>query len=179
MCFYFSFRITTTAACMMDLRRYPLDEQNCTLEIESCEWWDATWYQTPASGSGGPIRGAGTDSRASTSSHFLGSRRIDGSTRPFLWIVFSEWLFLETGSWIGSLWWFYCFNGIWNVVKGSFNRAVIEGWRSLVTLADELNVPFKVLLHETVSNVKWEGPFTYIKWRGKKQRVNSLTKASN
>ncbi|XP_057216855.1 gamma-aminobutyric acid receptor subunit beta-2 isoform X1 [Triplophysa rosa] len=30
-----SFRITTTAACMMDLRRYPLDEQNCTLEIES------------------------------------------------------------------------------------------------------------------------------------------------
>lgn len=30
-------RITTTAACMMDLRRYPLDEQNCTLEIESCE----------------------------------------------------------------------------------------------------------------------------------------------
>ncbi|XP_052342924.1 gamma-aminobutyric acid receptor subunit beta-2-like [Oncorhynchus keta] len=27
--------ITTTAACMMDLRRYPLDEQNCTLEIES------------------------------------------------------------------------------------------------------------------------------------------------
>ena len=33
-------RITTTAACMMDLRRYPLDEQNCTLEIESCE---LTW----------------------------------------------------------------------------------------------------------------------------------------
>jgi len=31
------FRITTTAACMMDLRRYPLDQQNCTLEIESCE----------------------------------------------------------------------------------------------------------------------------------------------
>lgn len=32
------FRITTTAACMMDLRRYPLDEQNCTLEIESCAY---------------------------------------------------------------------------------------------------------------------------------------------
>ncbi|MEQ2300032.1 hypothetical protein AMECASPLE_021078 [Ameca splendens] len=32
-----AFRITTTAACMMDLRRYPLDEQNCTLEIESCK----------------------------------------------------------------------------------------------------------------------------------------------
>lgn len=31
-------RITTTAACMMDLRRYPLDEQNCTLEIESCKY---------------------------------------------------------------------------------------------------------------------------------------------
>lgn len=34
----FGFRITTTAACMMDLRRYPLDEQNCTLEIESCKF---------------------------------------------------------------------------------------------------------------------------------------------
>uniref|UniRef100_A0A8C9G534 Gamma-aminobutyric acid type A receptor beta2 subunit n=1 Tax=Pavo cristatus TaxID=9049 RepID=A0A8C9G534_PAVCR len=33
--FFFLPRITTTAACMMDLRRYPLDEQNCTLEIES------------------------------------------------------------------------------------------------------------------------------------------------
>lgn len=32
------FRITTTAACMMDLRRYPLDQQNCTLEIESCAY---------------------------------------------------------------------------------------------------------------------------------------------
>ncbi|XP_024271110.1 gamma-aminobutyric acid receptor subunit beta-1-like isoform X2 [Oncorhynchus tshawytscha] len=32
----YGLRITTTAACMMDLRRYPLDEQNCTLEIESC-----------------------------------------------------------------------------------------------------------------------------------------------
>lgn len=32
-------RITTTAACMMDLRRYPLDEQNCTLEIESCKYF--------------------------------------------------------------------------------------------------------------------------------------------
>lgn len=34
----FAHRITTTAACMMDLRRYPLDEQNCTLEIESCKY---------------------------------------------------------------------------------------------------------------------------------------------
>ncbi|NXA46543.1 GBRB1 protein, partial [Nothocercus julius] len=33
----YGLRITTTAACMMDLRRYPLDEQNCTLEIESCK----------------------------------------------------------------------------------------------------------------------------------------------
>ncbi|OWK64624.1 Gamma-aminobutyric acid receptor subunit beta-1 [Lonchura striata] len=31
----YGLQITTTAACMMDLRRYPLDEQNCTLEIES------------------------------------------------------------------------------------------------------------------------------------------------
>ncbi|KAF1460833.1 GBRB3 protein, partial [Cochlearius cochlearius] len=34
----YGLRITTTAACMMDLRRYPLDEQNCTLEIESCTY---------------------------------------------------------------------------------------------------------------------------------------------
>eukprot|EP00058_Branchiostoma_floridae_P015481 XP_002600969.1 hypothetical protein BRAFLDRAFT_79167 [Branchiostoma floridae] len=31
----YGLRITTTAACQMNLRRYPLDEQNCTLEIES------------------------------------------------------------------------------------------------------------------------------------------------
>ncbi|XP_043829748.1 gamma-aminobutyric acid receptor subunit theta isoform X2 [Dromiciops gliroides] len=31
----YGLRITTTAACMMDLRQYPLDQQNCTLEIES------------------------------------------------------------------------------------------------------------------------------------------------
>uniref|UniRef100_A0A674K7M1 Gamma-aminobutyric acid type A receptor subunit beta2 n=1 Tax=Terrapene triunguis TaxID=2587831 RepID=A0A674K7M1_9SAUR len=35
----YGLRITTTAACMMDLRRYPLDEQNCTLEIESCKYF--------------------------------------------------------------------------------------------------------------------------------------------
>lgn len=40
-------RITTTAACMMDLRRYPLDEQNCTLEIESCKWRELTTVETP------------------------------------------------------------------------------------------------------------------------------------
>ncbi|XP_068871738.1 gamma-aminobutyric acid receptor subunit beta-4 isoform X4 [Aphelocoma coerulescens] len=34
----YGLRITTTAACMMDLRRYPLDQQNCTLEIESCSY---------------------------------------------------------------------------------------------------------------------------------------------
>lgn len=45
----------------MDLRRYPLDEQNCTLEIESCEYkvlmigglavstgasWEEDWIST-------------------------------------------------------------------------------------------------------------------------------------
>lgn len=31
---------------MMDLRRYPLDEQNCTLEIESCKF-EVVKLQTP------------------------------------------------------------------------------------------------------------------------------------
>lgn len=31
-------RFTTTLACMMDLHYYPLDSQNCTVEIESCEF---------------------------------------------------------------------------------------------------------------------------------------------
>ena len=31
-------RITLQLNCMMDLARYPLDSQNCTLEIESCEY---------------------------------------------------------------------------------------------------------------------------------------------
>lgn len=43
MSFYSVLRITTTAACMMDLRRYPLDEQNCTLEIESCKFFIFHW----------------------------------------------------------------------------------------------------------------------------------------
>lgn len=31
---------------MMDLRRYPLDEQNCTLEIESCKFkLHASWLK--------------------------------------------------------------------------------------------------------------------------------------
>jgi hypothetical protein len=31
-------RFTTTLACMMDLHYYPLDRQNCTVEIESCKF---------------------------------------------------------------------------------------------------------------------------------------------
>ncbi|XP_033112944.1 gamma-aminobutyric acid receptor subunit beta-3-like isoform X2 [Anneissia japonica] len=31
----YGLRITTVASCMMDLQHYPMDEQNCTLEIES------------------------------------------------------------------------------------------------------------------------------------------------
>ena len=32
------FRFTTTLACLMDLHNYPLDVQNCSMEIESCEY---------------------------------------------------------------------------------------------------------------------------------------------
>ena len=32
----YGMRFTTTLACMMDLHNYPLDIQNCTVEIESC-----------------------------------------------------------------------------------------------------------------------------------------------
>lgn len=33
----YGMRFTTTLACMMDLHYYPLDTQNCTVEIESCK----------------------------------------------------------------------------------------------------------------------------------------------
>ena len=33
----YGMRFTTTLACMMDLHYYPLDRQNCTVEIESCK----------------------------------------------------------------------------------------------------------------------------------------------
>jgi gamma-aminobutyric acid receptor subunit beta len=33
----YGMRFTSTLACMMDLRNYPLDNQNCTVEIESCK----------------------------------------------------------------------------------------------------------------------------------------------
>lgn len=34
----YGMRFTTTLACMMDLHYYPLDSQNCTVEIESCKF---------------------------------------------------------------------------------------------------------------------------------------------
>ena len=34
----YGMRFTTTLACMMDLHNYPLDHQECTVEIESCEY---------------------------------------------------------------------------------------------------------------------------------------------
>lgn len=30
-------RITSTVACDMDLAKYPMDEQECMLDLESCE----------------------------------------------------------------------------------------------------------------------------------------------
>jgi hypothetical protein len=35
----YGMRFTTTLACMMDLHNYPLDAQNCTVEIESCMYY--------------------------------------------------------------------------------------------------------------------------------------------
>lgn len=32
------FRITVTALCSMDFSSFPLDTQNCSLELESCEY---------------------------------------------------------------------------------------------------------------------------------------------
>lgn len=31
------FRVTVTALCSMDFSSFPLDTQNCSLELESCE----------------------------------------------------------------------------------------------------------------------------------------------
>lgn len=35
-------RITSTVACDMDLTKYPMDEQECRLDLESCKshLWD-------------------------------------------------------------------------------------------------------------------------------------------
>lgn len=40
----YGMRFTTTLACMMDLHYYPLDSQNCTVEIESCKFLFTTYY---------------------------------------------------------------------------------------------------------------------------------------
>lgn len=39
----YGMRFTTTLACMMDLHYYPLDRQNCTVEIESCKYKWFLW----------------------------------------------------------------------------------------------------------------------------------------
>lgn len=43
-CFLFVLfhRVTVTAACNMDFSRFPLDSQTCSLELESCEWMNAS-----------------------------------------------------------------------------------------------------------------------------------------
>ena len=33
----YGMRFTSTLACHMNLRHYPMDSQKCTVEIESCE----------------------------------------------------------------------------------------------------------------------------------------------
>lgn len=35
---FFSYRITTTVACNMDLSKYPMDTQTCRLQLESCKY---------------------------------------------------------------------------------------------------------------------------------------------
>jgi len=40
----YGLRFTTTLACMMDLHYYPLDNQNCTVEIESCKFLISSFY---------------------------------------------------------------------------------------------------------------------------------------
>ncbi|KTF80478.1 hypothetical protein cypCar_00007155, partial [Cyprinus carpio] len=40
----YSVRITVTALCSMDFSRFPLDTQNCSLELESCEYDSLCWY---------------------------------------------------------------------------------------------------------------------------------------
>ncbi|KAF5271986.1 hypothetical protein FQR65_LT17492 [Abscondita terminalis] len=50
----YGMRFTTTLACMMDLHYYPLDSQNCTVEIESYGYtvMDVVmyWKDTPVRG---------------------------------------------------------------------------------------------------------------------------------
>ncbi|XP_063706317.1 gamma-aminobutyric acid receptor subunit beta-like [Culicoides brevitarsis] len=50
----YGMRFTTTLACMMDLHYYPLDQQNCTVEIESYGYTISDilmyWKPTPVSG---------------------------------------------------------------------------------------------------------------------------------
>lgn len=40
-------RITSTVACDMDLSKYPMDEQECMLDLESCKGW-VVFHRTSA-----------------------------------------------------------------------------------------------------------------------------------
>ncbi|CAG2174351.1 unnamed protein product [Oppiella nova] len=50
----YGMRFTTTLACMMDLHYYPLDSQNCTVEIESYGYTVSDvvmyWMKEPVTG---------------------------------------------------------------------------------------------------------------------------------
>ena len=42
------YSITSTVACDMDLAKYPLDEQECMLDLESCECPLHDWGRAPS-----------------------------------------------------------------------------------------------------------------------------------
>ncbi|KAI5085962.1 gamma-aminobutyric acid (GABA) A receptor, pi precursor, partial [Silurus meridionalis] len=45
----YALRITTTVACSMDLTKYPMDKQTCTLQLESCKSYMLFSHRQPSS----------------------------------------------------------------------------------------------------------------------------------
>ncbi len=40
--FFFAFRVSLTLGCILNLKNYPMDEQTCRMELESCEYGSNT-----------------------------------------------------------------------------------------------------------------------------------------
>ena len=97
----YGMRFTTTLACMMDLHYYPLDSQNCTVEIESCKFYNFFKIITICTST--PIGFKERYERALSSMNFVSSKINGNRTSKKCFLQFKIGKITKKIFWISSL----------------------------------------------------------------------------